>query len=76
MAEKRAPNDTIIMERVVSREFKNNDFTKYILDRIEEEHYMRTGGREKSVGDRSTVDIEHVAPQCGLPKSTVRGNSI
>jgi len=63
MAEKRAPNDTIIMERVVSREFKNNDFTKYILDRIEEEHYMRTGGREKTVGDRSTVDIEHVAPQ-------------
>lgn len=63
MAEKRAPNDTIMMERIANREFKNNDFTKYILDRIEEEHYMKTGGREKTVGDRSTVDIEHVAPQ-------------
>lgn len=63
IAESRAPNDTIMKEQVVSREFKNNDFTKYILDRIEEEHYMKTGGREKTVGDRSTVDIEHVAPQ-------------
>lgn len=63
MAEKRAPNDTIMMERIANREFKNNDFTKYILDRIEEEHYMKTGGREKTVGDRSTVDIEHIAPQ-------------
>lgn len=63
MAENRAPNDTIMMERIVNREFKNNDFTKYILDRIEEEHYMKTGGREKTVGDRSTVDIEHIAPQ-------------
>jgi uncharacterized protein with ParB-like and HNH nuclease domain len=63
MAEKRAPNDTIMKERIVNREFKNNDFTKYILDRIEEEHYMRSGGREKTVGDRSTVDIEHIAPQ-------------
>ncbi len=63
MAEKRSPNDTIIKERVVSREFKNNNFTKYILDRIEEDHYMRTGGQEKTVSDRSTVDIEHIAPQ-------------
>jgi hypothetical protein len=63
MAEKRSPNDTIIKEKVVSREFKNNEFTKYILDRIEEDHYMRTGGQEKTVSDRSTVDIEHIAPQ-------------
>lgn len=63
IAEKRAPNDTIMRERIVNREFKNNDFTKYILDRIEEEHYMRSGGNEKTVGDRSTVDIEHIAPQ-------------
>jgi len=63
IAERRAPNDTILKESLVTRQFKNNDFTKYILDRIEEEHYMKTGGTEKSVRDRSTVDIEHIAPQ-------------
>lgn len=63
IAEQRVPNDTIMKERIQNREFKNNDFTKYILDRIEEEHYMRSGGQEKTVGDRSTVDIEHIAPQ-------------
>ena len=63
MAKRRAPNDTIMKERIANREFKNNDFTKYILDRIEEEHYMKSGGREKAVGDRSSVDIEHIAPQ-------------
>ena len=63
ISENRAPNDTILKEQIRSRDFKTNDFTKYVLDRIEEEHYMRSGGQEKSVGDRSTVDIEHVAPQ-------------
>ncbi|GAD51316.1 hypothetical protein MBEHAL_0076 [Halarchaeum acidiphilum MH1-52-1] len=63
VAENRVPNDTILKEHIIGRDFKNNDFTKYILDRIEEEHYMKSGGREKSVGDRSSVDIEHIAPQ-------------
>ncbi|MCF2166347.1 DUF262 domain-containing HNH endonuclease family protein [Halobacterium salinarum] len=63
ISKNRAPNDTILKEHIRNRDFKNNDFTKYLLDRIEEEHYMQSGGQEKSVGDRSTVDIEHIAPQ-------------
>jgi uncharacterized protein with ParB-like and HNH nuclease domain len=58
----RAPTDTILKEKIPNREFKTNDFTKYILDRIEEEHYMRAGSG-KGVQDRSTVDIEHIAPR-------------
>jgi len=63
IAEQRSPNNTIMKERIINRDFKNNDFTKYILDRIEEEHYMRSSGNEKSVANRDTVDIEHIAPQ-------------
>ncbi|QCS41305.1 DUF262 domain-containing protein [Natrinema versiforme] len=62
LAEQRSPSDTVLRERMANREFKNNDFTKYVLDRIEEEHYMRSS-RGKGVNDRSKVDIEHIAPQ-------------
>lgn len=58
----RAPTDTILKEKIPNREFKTNDFTKYILDRIEEEHYMRSGSG-KGVQNRSAVDIEHIAPR-------------
>lgn len=58
----RAPSDTVLEDGVQSKEFKRNDFTKYVLNRIEEEHYMRSGGSVKRVADRSTVDIEHIAP--------------
>lgn len=58
----RVPNDTILKEKIPNWEFKANDFTKYILDRIEEEHYMKAGSG-KGVQDRSTVDIEHIAPR-------------
>jgi len=62
ICQERAPNDTILKERIANREFKNNDFTKYILDRVEEEHYMRSGSG-KGVQDRASVDIEHIAPR-------------
>lgn len=62
IVENRSPNDTIMKERILTREFKNNDFTKYVLDRIEEKHYMKSGSG-KGVQDRSSVDIEHIAPR-------------
>jgi uncharacterized protein with ParB-like and HNH nuclease domain len=62
LAKERAPNDTVLKERMVSREFKKNEFTKYILDSIEEGYYMKSGGRGKTISDRSMVDIEHIAP--------------
>lgn len=62
IVEERAPNNTILKERIISREFKANAFTKYILDRIEEEYYMKSGSG-KGVQDRSSVDIEHIAPR-------------
>jgi uncharacterized protein with ParB-like and HNH nuclease domain len=62
LTKERAPNDTVLKQRMVSREFKKNEFTKYILDSIEEDHYMKSGGRGKTISDRSMVDIEHIAP--------------
>ena len=63
VAEERTPNDTVMKDRMVNREFKANDFTKYVLDSIEEKYYMKSGGQGKTIADRSTVDIEHIAPR-------------
>lgn len=44
------------------RDYKLNDFTKYILDTIEREHYMSMGSG-KEIADRYNVHIEHIAPR-------------
>jgi Protein of unknown function (DUF1524). len=58
----RAPTDAILKEKIPNRDFKNNDFTKYILDRVEQEQYMKAGSG-KGIKSRDTVDIEHIAPR-------------
>lgn len=57
----RAPSDTVLIDRMKDRKFKRNDFTKYVLDQIEQRHYMKSSG--KTISNRSTVDIEEIAPR-------------
>jgi len=57
----RAPSNTVLIDKMQDREFKRNDFTKYILDQIEQRHYMKSSG--KTISGRSTVDIEEIAPR-------------
>jgi uncharacterized protein with ParB-like and HNH nuclease domain len=57
----RASSDTVLIDRMQDREFKRNDFTKYLLDQIEQRHYMKSSG--KKISGRSTVDIEEIAPR-------------
>ncbi|QSG11816.1 ParB-like nuclease domain containing protein fused to HNH nuclease [Halapricum desulfuricans] len=57
----RASSDTVLIDRMQDREFKRNDFTKYILDQIEQRYYMKSSG--KTISGRSTVDIEEIAPR-------------
>lgn len=57
----RTPSDTVLIDRMQDREFKRNDFTKYVLDQIEQRHYMKSSGKE--ISGRSTVDIEEIAPR-------------
>jgi hypothetical protein len=45
-----------------SNNFKRNDFTRYVLKTIEEEHYMKSG-MAKGVVNLGELDIEHIAPE-------------
>jgi hypothetical protein len=58
----KAPSDDEFRGNLLRRNFPRNDRTKYLLEKLETEHFMRTG-LGKRVEDRSVVDIEHIAPR-------------
>lgn len=55
------PGDDEFTSNFKDRNFRNNNQTKYILDKIEKEKYMASG-TGKSINGRSEVHIEHIAP--------------
>ena len=59
---RKAPSDDEFRGNLLRRNFPRNDRTKYLLEKLETEHFMRTG-LGKRVEDRSVVDIEHIAPR-------------
>lgn len=59
---RKAPSDDEFRGNLLRRKFPRNDRTKYFLEKLETEHFMRTG-LGKRVEDRSVVDIEHIAPR-------------
>lgn len=61
LVKSRAPSDAVLIDRMQDRDFKRNNFTKYLLDQIEQRHYMKSSG--KTISGRSTVDIEEIAPR-------------
>lgn len=54
---------SIFIEQFKNKDFKNNDFTKYILDVLEYEIYTPTSGEGKESKQRTEVHIEHIAPR-------------
>ena len=59
-----APSDEEFKAKFASSSYKMNDLTKYLLETLEREHYI-SGGSGK-VRDRTSVDIEHIAPRSAL----------
>lgn len=55
------PSEEEFVSNFVERNFRNNDQTKYILDKIEREHFMKSG-IGKAIKGRTDVHIEHIAP--------------
>lgn len=58
-----APSDEEVRAGFANDNFSRNAQTKYILDMIEQRHYMPASGGGGKSYNRATVDIEHIAPQ-------------
>ena len=59
--EDNVPGDSEFIDNFRNRNFRSNDQTKYILDKIERDHFM-VSGQGKAIKDRSEVHLEHIAP--------------
>lgn len=56
----KSPDDEEFEKRFVARDFKQDEQTKYVLERLE---YSAVGTDEKRVSSRRDVHIEHIMPQ-------------